>query len=349
MGAPNIASKRWVWEQYDTHVRTNTVVGPGPSDAAVIRIKPRPGDAGPQRGLAMKTDCNGRYVYLNPRRGAQIAVAEAARNVVCAGGAPLAVTNCLNFGNPYKPEVYWTFTEAVGGMGDACRAFETPVTGGNVSFYNESPDGEGGVRAVFPTPTIGMVGLVENVTTQATRAAFSPGDALAARLAGRLERDRRHRGVGVPRHAHGRTAGDAPHLDLDEERAIQAAVLAAIRGGLVRSAHDCADGGLAVALAEGCLWGETGASVDLPASGAPTPPCSARPRAASSWPSRPRTPRPSPRVCRARRAGDPLGTCRGDELTVSVGGTPTLEVGVAALARRYERAIPDAMEAPVAA
>jgi phosphoribosylformylglycinamidine synthase len=169
MGSPNIASKRWVFEQYDTHVRTNTVVGPGPSDAAVVRIK-HTGADGRERGLAMKTDCNGRYVYLGPREGGRIAVAEAARNVVCSGGEPLAVTNCLNFGNPYKPEVYWTFREAVAGMGEACRAFGTPVTGGNVSFYNESPDPAGGTRAVFPTPTIGMVGLVEDVTRDATTA-----------------------------------------------------------------------------------------------------------------------------------------------------------------------------------
>ncbi len=132
LSSPNIASKRWVFEQYDTMVRTNTVVGPGPSDAAVIRLKDS------DKGLAVKTDCNGRYVYLNPRKGGQIAVAEAARNVVCAGGSPVAITNCLNFGNPYKPEVYWVFKEAVGGMGDACRHFNTPVTGGNVSFYNET-------------------------------------------------------------------------------------------------------------------------------------------------------------------------------------------------------------------
>ncbi|HEX9659828.1 MAG TPA: phosphoribosylformylglycinamidine synthase subunit PurL, partial [Rhodothermales bacterium] len=131
LSSPNIASKKWVYEQYDTTVRTNTVAGPGRSDAAVVRIK------GTARGLALKTDCNGRHVYLNPRLGARGAVAEAARNVVCSGGQPVAVTNCLNFGNPYKPEVYWVFSEAVGGMGDACRAFGTPVTGGNVSFYNE--------------------------------------------------------------------------------------------------------------------------------------------------------------------------------------------------------------------
>ncbi|MDX1438622.1 MAG: phosphoribosylformylglycinamidine synthase subunit PurL, partial [Rubricoccaceae bacterium] len=168
LGSPNIASKQWVFEQYDTMVRTNTIAGPGPTDAAVIRVK------GTRKGLAVKTDCNGRYVYLEPRKGGQIAVAEAARNVVCSGGRPVAITNCLNFGNPYKPEVYWVFKEAVGGMGDACRALNTPVTGGNVSFYNENPEG-----AVFPTPTIGMLGVVEDVESHTTTAAFKDeGDAI---------------------------------------------------------------------------------------------------------------------------------------------------------------------------
>ena len=352
VGAPNIASKRWVWEQYDTEVRTNTVVGPGPSDAAVVRIKPEGDARGPQRGLAMKTDCNGRYVYLNPRRGAQIAVAEAARNVVCAGGAPLAVTNCLNFGNPYKPEVYWQFSEAVGGMGDACRAFETPVTGGNVSFYNESPDGQGGVRAVFPTPTIGMVGLVEDVAKHATGAAFSDGDALvlvspaAWAATGGVEASE------YLASAHGRTAGDAPHLDLDEERAVQAAALAVIRTGHAAAAHDCADGGLAVALAEGCLWGGTGAELDLPA--APD----GRLDAALFGEAQSRIVLAVPPaavgavegLCELHGArATALGTCAGDRLSLSVGGAPVLDVAVATLAERHERAIPDAMEAPVAA
>ncbi|HKK45415.1 MAG TPA: phosphoribosylformylglycinamidine synthase subunit PurL, partial [Balneolaceae bacterium] len=152
LSSPNIASKRWVYEQYDTMVRTNTVNGPGASDSGIVRIK------GSNKGLAVKTDCNGRYVYLNPRRGGQIAVAEAARNVVCSGAKPMAITNCLNFGNPYKPEVYWGFKEALAGMADACRIFNTPVTGGNVSFYNENPKG-----SVFPTPVIGMLGLIEDL------------------------------------------------------------------------------------------------------------------------------------------------------------------------------------------
>ncbi len=148
--SPTIVCKRWVYDQYDSMVRTNTIQKS--YDASIVRIK------GFNKGLALKTDCNARYVYLNPRRGAQIAVAEAARNVACVGATPVAITNCLNFGNPYDPEIYWQFSEAVAGIGDACRALDTPVTGGNVSFYNESPEG-----AVLPTPVIGMLGLLDDV------------------------------------------------------------------------------------------------------------------------------------------------------------------------------------------
>lgn len=247
--SPNIASKRWIFEQYDHMVRTNTVVGPGPSDAAVVRIK------GSQKGLAMKTDCNGRYVYLNPRRGGQIAVVEAARNVVCTGGRPVAITNCLNFGNPYKPELYWVFKEAVGGMGDACRILETPVTGGNVSFYNENPKG-----AVFPTPTIGMLGIVDDIDKHTTTAGFkSAGDVVFYVGAPR-------RGLGATEYlswCHGRTEGDAPELDLIFEKNLQQATLHAIRGGFVRAAHDVSDGGLAITLAEMAIFSGLGAQIDL--------------------------------------------------------------------------------------
>jgi phosphoribosylformylglycinamidine synthase len=258
VGSPNIASKRWVFDQYDTMVRTNTVAGPGPTDAAVVRIK------GTKKGLAVKTDCNGRYVYLNPRRGGQIAVAEAARNVVCAGGRPVAITNCLNFGNPYKPEVYWVFREAVAGMGDACRVLETPVTGGNVSFYNENPSG-----AVFPTPTIGMLGVVDDVEAHTTTSAFrDAGDVIALLTpSGWVHRD----DIAASEYlsvVHGLTDGDAPWMDLEEERSVQEACLALIRGGLVRSAHDVADGGLAVCLAEASIFSDgLGADVELAALG----------------------------------------------------------------------------------
>ena len=249
LGSPNIASKQWVYEQYDTMVRTGTINGPGPGDAAVVRIK------GSNKGLAVKTDCNGRYVYLNPYKGGQIAVAEAARNVVCAGGRPLAITNCLNFGNPYKPEVYWTFKEAVRGMGEACRRLNTPVTGGNVSFYNENPEG-----AVFPTPTIGMLGLVEDVAAHATQAGICTPDHTVYLLSPKSWSFRtQHCELGATEYlytCHGLTCGDAPHLDMTEECAVQVSALAMIHSGLIASAHDVSDGGLLVALAECVLFSE---------------------------------------------------------------------------------------------
>lgn len=249
LGSPNIASKQWVYEQYDTMVRTGTINGPGPGDAAVVRIK------GSNKGLAVKTDCNGRYVYLNPHKGGQIAVAEAARNVVCAGGRPLAITNCLNFGNPYKPEVYWTFKEAVRGMGEACRKLNTPVTGGNVSFYNENPEG-----AVFPTPTIGMLGLVDDVAAHATQAGLcTPGLTVYLLSPKSWSFRTQHCELGATEYlytCHGLTCGDAPHLDMTEEYAVQESALAMIQSGLIASAHDVSDGGLLVALAECVLFSE---------------------------------------------------------------------------------------------
>jgi phosphoribosylformylglycinamidine synthase len=199
---------------------------------------------GTRRALSLKTDCNGRYVYLNPRRGAMIAVAESARNVVCTGAEPVAITNCLNFGNPYKPEIYWQFAEAVAGLGEACRALGTPVTGGNVSFYNESPSGP-----VYPTPVVGMLGLVEDLTHVTASAFRDEGDLILLLGSGSGE-------IGGSEYlalVHGTVAGEPPSLDLTRERAVQSACLRAIRRGLVKSAHDCSDGGLAVAVAECCM------------------------------------------------------------------------------------------------
>ena len=254
LGSPNIASKRWVFEQYDSVVQTNTVVGPGPSDAAVVRIK------GTQKGLAVKTDCNGRYVYLNPRKGGQLAVAEAARNVVCVGGKPLAITNCLNFGNPYKPDVYWVFKEALGGMGDACRALGTPVTGGNVSFYNENPEG-----AVFPTPTIGMLGLLPDISKRVTADFKEAGDVVLLLSPAGWTHKEDINGSEYLSWVHKRTDGDAPYFELDEEVALQQALLALITKELVKSAHDVSDGGLAVCLAESVIFSNSaaGAKIDL--------------------------------------------------------------------------------------
>jgi phosphoribosylformylglycinamidine synthase len=250
LSAPTVASKAWVYRQYDTSVRTNTVVGPG-SDAAVIRLR------GTDRALALKTDCNGRYVYLDPREGGRIAVAEAARNVACSGGRPMAITNCLNFGNPTRPEVFFQFREAVLGMGEACRELGTPVTGGNVSFYNENPAG-----AVYPTPVIGMVGLVESLE-HVTRMMFrEDGDDIV--LLG--EPTTEIGGSEYLARIHGVVAGAPPRCDLTRERAVIESLLEAIAAGLVRSAHDCSEGGLAVALAE-CTMGDrdrlVGADIDL--------------------------------------------------------------------------------------
>jgi len=238
--SPNIASKRWVYEQYDSMVRTNTIVGPG-CDSAVIYIK------GTNKALAMKTDCNARYVYLNPREGAKIAVAESARNIVCSGGIPLAITNCLNFGNPYKPEIYWQFAEAIAGMGEACRFFDTPVTGGNVSFYNESPD-----RAVYPTPTIGMLGLVEDLSHVTTSYFKNEGDLVYI-----LGEDKEELGGSeYLKVVHKKVEGNSPQIDLPTEKRLQNSVLELIRTKLINSAHDISEGGIVCALAECCIINE---------------------------------------------------------------------------------------------
>lgn len=249
LGAPNIASKRWVYEQYDTMVRTNTVNGPGASDSGVVRIK------GTKKALAVKTDCNGRYVHLNPRKGGQIAVAESARNVVCSGAKPMAITNCLNFGNPYKPEVYWTFKEALAGMGDACRMFNTPVTGGNVSFYNENPE-----MAVFPTPVIGMLGLIEDVENHR----MTPGFKNEADVIYYIGAPRKGLGASEYLHTvHDMTTGDAPEIDLEFEGRLQSTLLEAIQNKLVNAAHDISDGGLAITLAEMAVFSGRGADVSV--------------------------------------------------------------------------------------
>jgi phosphoribosylformylglycinamidine synthase len=251
IASPNLASKRWVYRQYDHMVRTNTVVTPG-SDAAVLRVKET------RRSLAMSLDCNARYCRLNPREGAKLAVAEAARNVVCSGARPLAITNCLNFASPERPEVMWAFSETIDGMAEACRAIGTPVTGGNVSFYNET-EGEG----VYPTPVIGMLGLIEEARHTTTQWFKETGDVIL--LLGVTRKD-----LGASELLSvvaGEASGAVPRLDLEAEKAVQKVCLEAIQAGLVRSAHDCSDGGLAVALAESCFSSyrrdAIGARIDL--------------------------------------------------------------------------------------
>ena len=257
LGSPNIASKRWIYNQYDTTVRTGTVVKPG-GDAGVVRIR------GTRRAVAASTDCNGRYVYLSPGTGARAAVAEAARNLVCTGALPLAITNNLNFGNPTKPHIYYQFRQAVEGMAEACRIFETPVTGGNVSFYNET-DG----RAIYPTPVIGMVGVIEDVD-RVTRQAFRrEGDAIVLLGVNTSELG----GSEYLYHFHDLVAGPPPSVDLLGERSLQRAVLEMIGDGLLASAHDVSDGGLAVALTESAVNAEPllGLDVGLDDALAPVP------------------------------------------------------------------------------
>jgi phosphoribosylformylglycinamidine synthase len=234
LDSPSIASRSWIYEQYDTTVGTNTIVGPG-SDAAVLRL------ADTDRGLAVSLDCNGRYVYLDPRRGARIAVAEAARNVACSGARPSAVTNCLNFGNPLKPAVYHQLSEAVAGLAEACRALGTPVTGGNVSLYNETPEG-----AVYPTPVIGMLGLLDRLERVVPSFFQAPGSAILL-----IGETRDELGASEFLSAcHGIVAGRPPAVDLDEAGRLVDFLVEAAARGLLLSAHDCSDGGLAVALAE---------------------------------------------------------------------------------------------------
>ncbi|WP_442597733.1 phosphoribosylformylglycinamidine synthase subunit PurL [Neobacillus sp. D3-1R] len=245
---PTIASKEWVYEQYDHMVRTNTVVSPG-SDAAVVRIR------GTRKALAMTTDCNSRYLYLDPETGGKIAVAEAARNIICSGAEPLAITDCLNFGNPEKPEIFWQFEKAVDGMSEACRVLQTPVIGGNVSLYNETNG-----TAVYPTPVVGMVGLVEDLDHVTTQKFKQAGDLLY--LVGETKDE--FGGSELQKLTYGRIFGKAPELNVELEQARGQQVLKAIRHGLVQSAHDLAEGGLAVAVAESLFGtGDLGAEVQV--------------------------------------------------------------------------------------
>lgn len=245
--SPNLASKNWITRQYDSMVRTGTMTTNHPSDAAVVYVK------GTRKAIALTTDCNAAYVYADPYRGAMIAVAEAARNIVCAGGEPVAITNCLNFGNPYNPEVYYQFAEAIRGMGEACRKFETPVTGGNVSFYNQYAH-DGAVIPVYPTPTIGMLGLLDDYNQMMTLDFKNEGDTIY--LIGTSRDD-----LGSSEYLRsvcGVEFSTCPHFDLDEEYFIQQVLKKAIGRKLVQSAHDISDGGVFAALLESAMPGERG-------------------------------------------------------------------------------------------
>jgi len=243
---PNIASKRWVYTQYDSMVGAANASTNAPSDASIILAK------GTGKALAITVDCNSKYVFADPYKGAMIAVAEAARNIVCSGGEPIGVTNCLNFGNPYDPEVYYQFVKAVTGMGDACRKFKTPVTGGNVSFYNQNPDGP-----IYPTPTIGMVGILDDLNNRMTLDYKKPGDVIL--LVGKQQND-----IGSSEYLHKLKKVEyspAPYFDLEEEFAVQAFISKIIKEKLINSAHDISEGGLAVTLLESGFHNNLGFSV----------------------------------------------------------------------------------------
>jgi phosphoribosylformylglycinamidine synthase len=240
MSSPNIASKRWIYDQYDSMVGTVNMSTNKPSDAGIVNLK------GSNKALAVTVDCNGRYVNNDPEKGAMIAVAEAARNIVCSGGDPVAITNCLNFGNPYNPEVYWQFVGAIKGMGAACRAFNTPVTGGNVSFYNQTLNDDGTTNPVFPTPTIGMLGVLDDKSLHTSIEFKYKGDLIYM--------------LGLPRNEinsseylsfiHGVRLSPAPHIDLEEEVSLHKCVKGLINNNYISSAHDVSDGGLFVTLCE---------------------------------------------------------------------------------------------------
>jgi len=341
LASPTIASKRWAYRQYDTMVRTNTIAAAGLS-AGVVRIK------GTRRALAIATDGNGRYGYLNPRRGAMLAVAEAARNVACAGAVPIGATNCLNFGNPERPEIMWQLVEAIEGIAEACRALDIPITGGNVSLYNET-DG----AAIYPTPIIGVVGLLDDASRVLTRAFQGRGDAVML-----LGEDRGEIGGSeYLKTVHGLVRGDAPALDLAREAALLNLVTGAAAEGLLRSAHDCSDGGIAVTLSESCFdTGGVGASVELGSTAARggLGEDAGRTELFSETASRivvsVSASNEETLLDRARAAGVParrIGTTGGSRLEISVQGQKVIDVAVAdaeqiwatALEKYFKRAV----------
>ena len=330
LSSPQIASKRWVYRQYDHMVRTNTVV-PAGMGAGVVRVK------GTSRALAFAVDGNGRYCYLDPYRGAQLAVAEAARNVACAGAVPVGATNCLNFGNPERPDIMWQLARAIDGIADACRALEIPVTGGNVSLYNET-DGE----AVHPTPVLGVVGVIEDARRVLGRAFRRPGAAVV--LLGDAEPELG--GSEYLKRVHGLVRGQPPALDLERERALQRLVAGAAADALIESAHDCAEGGLAVTLAECCFQsGGVGveAAVPGPSGGADLALAAALfGESASRAVVSVAAGREAELLARAAEAGvgaRPIGRTGGDRCTLAVGGTVVIDASVAELERVWERGL----------
>jgi phosphoribosylformylglycinamidine synthase len=267
LASPNICGKRWVWQQYDHMVQTNTVEGPGAGDAGVIRIK-NSDPQGSQRGLAMALDGNSRWCYLDPQVGAMHAVADAARNVACSGATPVGATNCLNFGNPEKPQIMWQFSKVIDGITKACEELDVPITGGNVSFYNETL-GEG----IYPTPVIGIVGILEDVHKAVFPHFREPGRAIVLLRASEpgdlTDAESEFGSSEYAKEILGAVWGFPPALELEREAALQKALVEMIDAGLVDSAHDCSEGGIAVTLAESAFVNGVGARVNLPSLGLP--------------------------------------------------------------------------------
>lgn len=329
LASPTVASKEWVYNQYDHMVRTSTYVRPG-SDAAVVGVD------GTRKALAMTTDCNGRYVYLDPEVGGAIAVAEAARNIVCSGAEPLAITDNLNFGNPEKPEIFWQLEKAADGMSEACRKLNAPVIGGNVSLYNENSKG-----AIYPTPVIGMVGLVHDLDHITTQGFKKEGDVIF--LLGETKAELG--GSEFQKVLHGVTEGRPPQIDLDTEKKLLDSVLGAIQKGLVASAHDLSEGGIAAALAESCISGRLGASVNISTELRPDFALfsesqsrillSASPEQAAeleAWLSQNGVPAVN------------IGTVQGQTLTIQVNAKPAIQSPVAQLEKVWKDAIPCLMK-----
>ena len=267
LSTPTIASKQWVYHQYDHQVQNNTVMLPGGADAAILRLRPLEGDDGTSSnsGVAATTDCNPRYVYLNPYEGGLAAVAEAARNLSCVGAEPIAVTDNLNFGSPEKPVGYWQLAEACRGLADGCRAFDTPVTGGNVSLYNETVDSDGKPQPIYPTPVVGMVGVIDDLDKICGQSWQHPGDRIY--LLGTIENLEDAVTLGASEYLkaiHNQVAGHPPRVDIDLELNVQAACRYGIRQGWITAAHDCAEGGIAISLAESAIGSNLGATITLP-------------------------------------------------------------------------------------
>ncbi|WP_281884601.1 phosphoribosylformylglycinamidine synthase subunit PurL [Paenibacillus sp. YYML68] len=325
LASPTVASKEWVYNQYDYMVRTSTAVQPG-SDAAVVTIR------GSRKALSMSTDCNGRYVYLDPEVGGRIAVAEAARNNVCSGAEPLAITDNLNFGSPEKPEIFWQLEKSVDGMAEACRELNTPVIGGNVSLYNENTKG-----AIYPTPVVGMVGLIHDVDHITTQGFKREGDVVL--LLGDTKAELG--GSEFQSVIHGVTEGRPPAIDLAVEKVLLDSVLGAIQQGLVASAHDLSDGGLAVALAESCMSGRLGAKVNVETALRPDFALFSESQSRILLSASPEKAGELEALLRAK--GVPvqvLGTVGGDKLQVSVNGSSVIDASVTQLEKVWKDAIP---------